>query len=92
MKLDLDILDTNIELEWSILNLLRKEDRWFSTEELAKNLNKTSSLILKAIASLRDNLEEFNSDQMTLHVSKGKGVYLEIKSSNIDIGLFFNFF
>ncbi|MBC1522270.1 hypothetical protein HB912_11495 [Listeria aquatica] len=91
MKLDLDILDTNIELEWSILNLLRKEDRWFSTEELAKNLNKTSSLILKAIASLRDNLEEFNSDQMTLHVSKGKGVYLEIKSSNIDIGLFLIF-
>ncbi|WP_167629000.1 helix-turn-helix domain-containing protein [Listeria valentina] len=91
MRLDLDILDTNIELEWSILNLLRKEDRWFSTEELAKQLNKTSSLILKAIASLRDNLEEFQSDQMALHVSKGKGVYLEIKSNNIDIGLFLIF-
>ncbi|MHC5280174.1 helix-turn-helix domain-containing protein [Listeria kieliensis] len=91
MRLDLDILDTNIELEWAILNLLRKEDRWFSTEELAKRLNKTSSLILKAIASLRDNLQEFNSEQMILHVAKGKGVYLEIKSSNIDIGLFLIF-
>ncbi|EUJ33814.1 mga helix-turn-helix domain-containing protein [Listeria floridensis FSL S10-1187] len=91
MRLDLDILDTNVELEWSILNLLRKEDRWFSTEELARRLNKTSSLILKAIASLRDNLEEFNSNQMMLHISKGKGVYLEIKCSDIDIGLFLIF-
>ncbi|WP_088810815.1 MULTISPECIES: helix-turn-helix domain-containing protein [Listeria] len=88
MLIGLDLFDANIELEWNLLEILRKEDRWFTTEELAAKLEKTPALILKSISLLKDNLADFNNNRIQLHISKGRGVYLEIQESNIDFGLF----
>ncbi|EIA19714.1 helix-turn-helix domain-containing protein [Listeria fleischmannii] len=91
MRLNLDLIDASIALEWEILRKLRHEDRWFSTEELATSLNKTPALILKAVTSLKDNLTSFKSTEMELHTSRGRGVYLEILDDHVDIGLFLIF-
>ncbi len=88
MLIGLDLFDSNIELEWNLLETLRKEDRWFTTEELAAKLEKTPALILKTISLLKDNLEDFNNAYIQLHISKGRGIYLEIQENNIDFGLF----
>lgn len=73
-------LEESISLEIQLLEVLKHESEWRTTEELSKLLN----VSYKKTGTLIDNLiwkiSRFNSEQIILKSVRGRGIILKIES------------
>ncbi|EMG28367.1 mga helix-turn-helix domain-containing protein [Listeria fleischmannii 1991] len=89
MKLDLSLIDSNLFHEWQLFILLRKDEKWFTTKEIQTELGISSSLTLKIISQLEEDLSTFYSGhEIVLQTNKGKGFRLSIEGTAVKIRQF----
>ncbi len=72
----LPIIDKNRQKEYALLSLLDSEDRYFSCQELAKNLTISERTVHKYLQSLTVQLENFSADELSIERSTALGIRL----------------
>ncbi|MCI3861551.1 helix-turn-helix domain-containing protein [Lactococcus garvieae] len=83
--MEIKALNLNVSLELLLLDTLRLEERWMSTEELSCSLKISRKKTENIIASLTHKIKIFNSEQLILKTARGQGNQLLVESNKVYI-------
>ena len=73
----LPILEKNLQKEYALLCLLDSEDRYFSCQELARQLGLSERTVYKHLQNLITRLKKISSDELGIVRSTALGIRLQ---------------